>query len=98
MLPDPNNMEQVPFAEYGVAIFAIGALVFVIRAFLKNAKDKDIVFTTYMKKKDEAFSSVINNHLNDAAKINREMIASNQSLAKSHERLEGAIVKLVDKL
>lgn len=80
-------MNDLPLAEYGVAIFTIGALVFVIMKFLKH-----------MQKKDEAFSYVINNHLSEDKEVKEKLVASNQALAKSHERLEGAIVKLVDKL
>ncbi len=91
-------MESIPFAEYGVAIFAIGALVLVIRYFLKAARERDKTFVDYMQRKDEAFSDVINNHLTEDVQVKEKLVASNVALAKSHERLESVIDKLAKKL
>lgn len=76
-----------PFLEYGVAVFSMGALVFVI-----------VKFLAYMSKKDAAFTEIVNHRLTEDAELKEKMIASNNAMAESHKRLEGAIGKLVDKL
>jgi len=80
-------MESIPFAEYGIALSSIILLVIVIRIFIKH-----------IEKKDDTFTDVINNHLSEAKEVNEKLVSSNNALSKSHERLEGAIERLVDRL
>ena len=80
-------MQNLPLAEYGIALSSIVALVFIVGKFLKHLEGKD-----------KSFTDVINNHLNDAKSVSERLIAANDKMSASHERLEGAINKLVDKL
>lgn len=88
----------LPLAEYGVAIFAIGTSFLIVRAYIKSNREKDDKFISFMEKKDTSFTGVINNHLSEEKALKEQLIASNNSLAKSHERLEKVMDKVVDKL
>ena len=80
-------MEQLPLAEYGVALGAIVALVVIV-----------VKFLAHLEKKDKTFTEVITNHLDDAKIVNEKLVASNDRIAGSHDRLESAISRLLEKL
>ena len=80
-------MPETPFLEYGVAIASMGVLAFVVQKFLKH-----------LEKKDADFTAVISNHLSSSKQVTEQLIASNNKMSVSHERLESAITKLIDKL
>lgn len=73
-------MEGLPILEYGVAVASIGALVIVIRAFLKHLKCKDASFT-----------STINNHLSHDIEAKEKLIGSVDKLGEAIDRLEGKL-------
>ncbi len=68
-------MENLPLQEYGVAIVAVIAMVWIVRAFLKHLKEKDASFTT-----------VIQNHINHSTAVQEKLTASNQKLIDVIER------------
>ena len=70
----------LPFLEYGVAVAAIGALVIVIRAFLKH-----------LKCKDQQFTEVISNHLQHSTETHEKLIASNEKLSDAITRFENKL-------
>ena len=80
-------MEQIPLAEYGVGLGAIVALVFIV-----------VKFLVHLEKKDKTFTEVITNHLDDAQRVNEKLIASNDKISVSHDRLELTISRLIEKL
>lgn len=87
-------MTDIPFAEYGVAIFAIGTLGGVVYAFLKYLSKKD----STIEKMSGSFTEVINNHLSEDKEVKERLIASNDRLGESHRRMETALTKLTDRL
>jgi len=87
-------MIDLPLAEYGVAIFAIGTLGAVIYAFLKYLAKKDERF----EKIARDFTGIVNNHLSEDKEVKERLIASNDKMGESHRRLEDVISKLANKL
>ena len=69
-------MEMFELANYGVAIFSVGALVFCIKEFLK-----------FMTNQEASFKDTIDNHLNSSKEIASEQLKSAQSLSKTVEEL-----------
>jgi len=64
------------YAQFGVAIFAIGALVFCIVKFLE-----------FMTRQEASFKDTIDNHLNESKTIASEQLKSAQNLNKTVEEL-----------
>jgi hypothetical protein len=69
-------MNLTDYAQFGIAIFTVGALVFCIEKFLK-----------FMEKQEESFKDTIDNHLNESAKIATKQLESAQNLNKAVEEL-----------
>lgn len=69
-------MGLTDYAQFGVAIFAIGALCFAIEKFLK-----------FMAKQEESFKETIDNHMYKATEVASEQIKSAQNLNKAVEEL-----------
>lgn len=70
-------MELLDFAQFGVAIFSMGVLAFVVR--LQSQKDKELI--DHIRKQEENFVEIIKNHLahntnalNDLKEIMREVL------------------------
>ena len=80
-------MELIDYISGGITVTAVAALVLVITRFLGH-----------LAKKDEQFTNTVNNHIAHDLEVKEKMIASNDRMADSHSRLEGAINKLIDKL
>ena len=57
--------DQLPLAEYGVALGSVIALVFIVTKFLTHLKDKD-----------EKFTLVISNHMNHATEASTKLANS----------------------
>jgi len=69
-------MENLPLTEYTIAGIAIGAIVWLVKAFLSHLKNKDIIFT-----------ETINNHMNHVAESNVKLEASHSKLSEAITRL-----------
>lgn len=69
-------MNLLDYSQFGVAIFAIAALAFCIKEFLK-----------FMMKQEESFKNTIDNHLTNATMVANEQLKSAQSLNKAVEEL-----------
>ena len=77
-------MDQLPLAEYGVALGAIVAIVFIIRQFLAHLKDKD-----------DKFTGIVTNHMTHATEaqvklstsIDRNTDATNKLVDKVDQKL-----------
>jgi len=74
------NME-IPLAELGVVGAAIGALVWVVRAFLSHLKEKDSKFT-----------ETINNHMAHDTKAKERLAASHDKLVVSIDKLHDKLI------
>ena len=68
------------FAQYGIAIFSVGALVYVITFVVKK-------FLDFLKTQEESFNCIITNHLHDDMIAKNKLEASNISLTKAIEQL-----------
>lgn len=64
------------YAQFGVAIFAIGVLCYVIKEFLR-----------FMTKQEENFRETINSHMKDATQVAGKQIESSQNLNRAVEEL-----------
>ena len=73
-------MDQLPLAEYGVAITAIAALAFTIRLFINHLKDKD-----------DKFTSVISNHMNHSTEALTKVADAVDRNTQATERLTDKI-------
>ena len=69
-------MNLLDYTQFGVAIFAIAALTFCIKEFLK-----------FMSKQEESFKNTIDNHLTSATEVANEQLKSAQILNKAVEEL-----------
>lgn len=69
-------MNELPIAEYGALGLMIGALVLIIRAFLKHLKCKDQIFT-----------ETIQNHIHEDVEIKEKLISSHDKLSEVINRL-----------
>lgn len=76
-------MNELPLAEYGVAIFSIATMGIMLYTFLKHLSKKDDNFTTTVKD----FNVIITNHLSEDKEIKEKLIASNNSLEKTLDRI-----------
>jgi len=65
-------MQLLDYAQFGVAIFAIGSLVFCIKEFLK-----------FMTKQESSFKNTIDNHLHEARDVQGEQLKVNQNLNRT---------------
>ena len=66
----------IEYAQFGVAIFSIGALVFCIKEFLK-----------FMTKQEESFKNTIDNHLHEAKELSNRQLKASENLNKAVEEL-----------
>jgi len=69
-------MSLIDYAQFGVAIVAIAAIVMIVKAFLKSIKEKD-----------EQFTDVIKNHLQHDIESRSQLEKSHQRLADMIEQL-----------
>lgn len=70
-------MNELPLAEAGIAITAVGSIVLIVRYFLSHLKEKDKIFT-----------ETINNHLEHEMKIKEKHAVAFEGFAKIMERIE----------
>ncbi len=68
--------ELLNYAQFGVGIVAIAAIVMVVKAFLKSIKEKD-----------EQFTEVVKNHLQHDIESRSQLERSHQRLADMIEQL-----------
>ena len=67
-------------AQYGVAIFSIAALVYVITFVVKR-------FMDFLTKQEDNFHKIITNHLDTDTKAKNKLEQSNVGLTKSIDQL-----------
>ena len=74
-------MDNLPLAEYGVAVVAIGALGFIV-----------VKFLGHLKEKDDKFVNVISNHIDHATEANTRLAVSidrnTEATAKLTEKVD----------
>jgi len=68
--------EAIPFAELGVGVASIAVILFIVKAFL-----------SHLKAKDEKFTETVNNHINHSTAVNEQMVASNNKLGETLNRV-----------
>jgi hypothetical protein len=68
--------ELLNYAQFGVGIVAIAAIVTIVKAFLKSIKEKD-----------EQFTEVVKNHLQHDIESRNQLEKSHQRLADMIEQL-----------
>lgn len=84
-------MDLTNFAQYGIAFFAIGSLITVMKVFMDYVKARDKDFMAYVDKRDDEMRELICNHLeHERNAINR--------LEKAQEKLTNVITQLLSYL
>jgi uncharacterized protein HemX len=75
-------MNPLDYAEYGVAIFAVAMLGFVVYLFIRredrrdeNQAKKDTQFLSFMEKQELSFKNTIDNHLDEQKKAMESLTA-----------------------
>lgn len=69
-------MELFDLSQFGVAIFSMGVLSFVIKKFL-----------CFMKHQEENFNKIITNHLTESSKASKELEQSHLQLSMTIREL-----------
>lgn len=73
-------MELFELANYGVAVFAIGCLAYVITFVVKR-------FLDFQQRQEDNFSTIIKNHISDDTKAKNRLEQSHVGLTKAIEQL-----------
>jgi len=73
-------MTLFDLANYGVAIFAVGCLVYVITFVVSK-------FLKFQEKQEDNFNEIIRNHISDDTKAKNRLEQSNVGLTKVIEQL-----------
>jgi uncharacterized protein HemX len=89
-------MNPLDYAQYGVAIFAVAMLGFVVYLFIKredrreeNQAKKDASFLAFMERQETSFKSTIDNHLDEQKKaMDKLTIVTDKQNQISEEMLE----------
>ena len=74
--------DTIPFAELGVGVAAISVILFIVKAFL-----------AHLKAKDEKFTETINNHINHSTAAIEKVVASNNRLSETLNRVLDKLAK-----
>lgn len=75
-----KTMDLYNLAQFGVAIFSVGALVYVITFVVKR-------FLDFLKQQEDNFNLIIKNHLHSDTEAKNELKNSNFALTKAVEHL-----------
>lgn len=73
-------MDLYNLAQFGVAIFSVGCLAYVI-TFVVNK------FLDFQKKQEDNFTDIIKNHISDDTKAKNRLEQANVGLTKAVEQL-----------
>lgn len=63
-------MDLFDISQFGIAIFTVGAMVYMVKKFL-----------CFMKRQEENFTKIITNHLHDSSEANTKLQHSHQELS-----------------
>lgn len=80
-------MENIPFSEIATGGVSVGAILYVVKVFLKRLDDKDKLFTT-----------TIENHLDHDRQQKEKMTVEFSRFTEATRNTDIAINKLIDKL
>lgn len=69
-------MDLFDISQFGIAIFTVGVMGYMIKKFL-----------CFMKRQEENFNRIITNHLTDSAKANKELEQSHLQLSMTIKEL-----------
>lgn len=73
-------MELFELSQFGVAIFAVGALAYVITFVVKR-------FLDFLQKQEDNFTEIIKNHISDDTKAKNKLEQANIGLTNAVEQL-----------
>ena len=73
-------MDLYNLAQFGVAIFAVGALAYVITFTVKR-------FLDFLTRQEDNFTAIIKNHISDDTKAKNKLEQSNTALTTAVEQL-----------
>jgi hypothetical protein len=76
-------MDEYTAIAGGLSLVGIGALVTLVKWFLKREKEKDAAFLGHIEKKDEQFTTFLGNHMSGNTKAMQEVAAELRSLRES---------------
>ena len=80
-------MNLIKFLDYGVAALAIAALVVITSRFI-----------SFIKKQEDNFSKIIQNHLHDEAEVLSNLRESNIKMGSALDRMSAALDSLISLL
>jgi len=80
-------MDITNLIELGIAGVSIGAIIYIVKVFLKRLNDKDKLFT-----------ETINNHLHEDKETKEKMAGKFEKFAESNHNTDKSINRLIDKL